>query len=365
MNILVVDDEESICDFCERSLKPLGHSVAEASSGEAALKILEEGAFDIVLTDIVMSGKTDGCKLLKEVRKKFALTDVILMTGYPTIETALAAMKEGAYDYLVKPFNMEELSSVVSRCLEKRNLKNNLEAAYQDLKKLNDSREIFMQLLVHDMKNPLSGIMGNTQILLADDRQGEELETLQDIYHSAQRLHQMVINLLDIGRMEEGRLVPNPRSVLILDLFSEIYHMMKAQFEMKRVRVSFSAEPRSLSIVVDPELMLRVLQNLLDNSLHYVCSGENIELSAVANQDGLIFIRVKDDGLGISKENLQSIFTRYGRITNPGDRTNRGLGLYFCKLAVEAHHGTIELEESARGASFLIKLHCGKKTDQC
>ncbi|MCB4757560.1 MAG: response regulator [Elusimicrobia bacterium] len=355
--ILVVDDEESVRNLCLRTLKKGNCDVSSASSGDNALELLRDHSFDfdLVITDIMMPGTIDGKGLLAQVKTKSPQTDVILMAANPTVESAVLALKEGAYDYLIKPFDPLELDSAVSRCLEKRHLKMKLDQAYKDLKTLSDSREMIMQLLVHDMKNPLSGIMGNAQIVLMDHLNQEQEATLKDILGSSQRLHHMIINLLEIGKMEEGRLVPNVQPVKVVELFNEIAKIMGSQFEHKNIKFSARVVPEDIVLLADRDLMVRLLQNLLENSLHYTFEYGIVELFAYVREN-VCFVSVRDNGQPVQKEFRESIFTRYGRMTKSGERTNSGLGLYFCKLAAEAHGGTIELGELKEGCAFLITL---------
>jgi len=355
--ILVIDDEESIRNLCLRTLKKGNHDLSSVSNGDKAIEFMRDHSFnfDLVITDIGMPGNIYGKRLLDQVNKHSPTTDVILMTAHPSIESTVLALKEGAYDYLIKPFNPQELDSVVSRCLEKRHLKMRLDQASKDLKMLNDSREMFMQLLVHDMKNPLSGIMGNAQIMLMDNLSQEHRETMDDILTSSKRLHQMVINLLDIGKMEVGRLVPNCQTVKAVELFDEITKLLGSQFKHKQIKFSTKVVPEDMTLFVDRDLMVRLLQNLLENSLHHTFEQGIVKVSA-HDQENSYLISVRDNGQPVKKEFRESIFTRYGRITKSGERTNSGLGLYFCKLVAEAHGGTIEMGETEGECSFLINL---------
>src|SRR5690242_11465884 len=120
--ILIVDDEAGIRDVCQRTLQAEGYAAETAASGDEALARLEERTFGLVLSDISMPGATDGPRLLEIVKKNWPAIDVVMMTAFPTLDTAIPTLKTGAYDYLIKPFDQEFLISVVRRCLEKRRL---------------------------------------------------------------------------------------------------------------------------------------------------------------------------------------------------------------------------------------------------
>jgi DNA-binding NtrC family response regulator len=119
--ILIVDDEEGIRESLEKVLGKAGYRTKTASSGNEALSFLSTQPVDIVLTDLKMPDG-DGIQLLKNVKKKFADIEVILLTGYGTIETAVEAMKEGAYDFITKPPKKAVILSAVERAIERQNL---------------------------------------------------------------------------------------------------------------------------------------------------------------------------------------------------------------------------------------------------
>ena len=358
LKILVVDDEEVVRSICSRTLCGGNYEVTLASDGDKALDMLERTHFDLALVDLVMPGKKDGRQVLKMIKSKQPYTDVIVMTSFPTVENTISAIRQGAYDYLTKPFRSDELLSTVARCAEQRRLKGDLEKAYAELKVLHDSRDLHMQLLVHDMKNPLTGIMWGIDYMLSCERDPVKLDILSDILISSQNLHHMVINLMDIGKMEEGKLIPRKQVLNIREFFEEICNSMKIHFAQKKITAAVEVTPNDLSVNLDKELMSRVLLNLLDNSVQHIAGGNRVVISAATEGD-CVCIRVRDDGLGIPREHREAIFTRYGRVSKSGDRANRGLGLYFCKLAVEAHNGHISLEDRDIGASFLIRLKSG------
>jgi DNA-binding NtrC family response regulator len=125
--ILVVDDEPQIREVCRRTLERLDFDVQFAETGDQALALLKDHTFDFVLTDINMPGSTDGVRLAEEVKYRSPSTDVVIMTGYPSVDTAVLALKQGVYDYLLKPFSPAYLDCVVTRCFEKRRLSKELD----------------------------------------------------------------------------------------------------------------------------------------------------------------------------------------------------------------------------------------------
>ncbi|MBL8023329.1 MAG: response regulator [Elusimicrobia bacterium] len=161
MKVLVVDDEKSMRDLAVRTLKEAGYTVETASSGDAALALLP-GDFEIILTDLDMPGKTNGVDLTRVARSK-SNCDVIIMTGFPDLSTAIEAVREGAYDYLVKPFSPDTLRMSLDRCSAKRGLSKELESekalraelkkAYTELSSMQKVRDLFGQFTTPDVAN--------------------------------------------------------------------------------------------------------------------------------------------------------------------------------------------------------------------
>src|SRR5258708_11140777 len=125
--ILIVDDEASVREFCRRALSAFSLEMQTASNGTEAFTQCKAGTFDVVITDLVMPGGIDGRALLEEIKRLSPVTDVIIMTAFPALESAIPTLKQGAYDYLTKPLDMDLLRSVLPRCLEKRRLTEELQ----------------------------------------------------------------------------------------------------------------------------------------------------------------------------------------------------------------------------------------------
>ena len=119
--ILIIDDEEKMRRLMDLVLRPEGYRLLQAESGEAGVKLIEEGGIDLVLTDIQM-GKVSGLDVLKHVTKECPDLPVVVITGFGTVKSAVQAMRTGAFDYISKPIDNDELKIIVKRALEMRRL---------------------------------------------------------------------------------------------------------------------------------------------------------------------------------------------------------------------------------------------------
>lgn len=221
MKILVVDDEEGLRDICERKLRRAGHEVRCCVSGEEALPVLGEG-WDLVLTDIVMPGKVDGNELLRRVRRQ-GRADVMLMTAQPALDSAVRAVKDGAYDYLIKPFDLDSMIGAVNRCAEKRSLsrelarekalRSKLAEAFQELSRMNKVRETFgkfatpevARFILEQPDGPLKrGERRNVTVLFADVRQFTPFAGSVPPEEAVQVLNEILACVIDAVQKEGG-----------------------------------------------------------------------------------------------------------------------------------------------------------------
>ncbi len=211
-HLLVVDDEETIQALCQRSLTSLGCEIQTASSGSEALSKLKVGLFDVVMTDIVMPGGLQGCELLEEIKHQDPRVDVIMMTGFPALDTALLALKGGAYDYLLKPFDQTSLRSIVSHCLEKRRLseellqekrlRNDLEAAYLELQELERLKEAFLARVNHELRIPLAPAFLALNVITGFISDGKGREFCEMLRRRLTQLHDLIEDLLQFSETQ-------------------------------------------------------------------------------------------------------------------------------------------------------------------
>ncbi|MEW5854060.1 MAG: PAS domain-containing sensor histidine kinase [Myxococcota bacterium] len=226
-----------------------------------------------------------------------------------------------------------------------------------DMVALEGQRDELMALIVHDLKSPLSVIKLNAQWLLGE-LQGAQEESARDIVGAAECMERLVLNLLDVSRSDERNLVPQLKEVLVKDLMSAIYAAAKRRADALGKKLLIRLPARECRVHADRDLLRRVLENLLDNSLKYSHVGATIQLEARETSEEGVEFTVADDGPGIPATLRHRIFEKYARLDDGANApTGHGLGLVFCRLAVEAHRGTIGVEEGVpRGTVFRVRL---------
>jgi signal transduction histidine kinase len=363
--ILVVDDNLENRALAQATLEDEDYEVVTAAGGEEGLQLFETEKPDCVLLDIRMPG-TDGFAVCSRIRKlpTGGDTPVIFLTALRDVSAFDEALRAGGDDFLTKPCRPTELVIRVQAALKLRRMGAELRESYELVRRQRDSlmrlklqQERLTGFVVHDLKNPVNSLDLHAQLLLRDPQlSASARDSALRIRGEARSLLRLVLNLLDISKSEEGQLTPRRTGIDLEALVSEVLDAHALTARTSGVTLAQTVAVRSLR--ADADLLRRVIENLLDNAIRHAPENSEVRLSATTEGE-LVEIRVADRGPGIAPEMRDKIFERYVRVES-GDRrvtrTGRGLGLAFCKLAVEAHGGSIWVEDGGPGAVFCVRL---------
>jgi signal transduction histidine kinase len=382
--VLVVDDEPSVLETMAAILSQEGYEVEAAGSAEDALEHLRKAPFDLVLTDLRMQGAS-GLSVLAELRRNWPETLAIILTGYASLDSAIDALREGAYDYLIKPCPVEELKATIARALERRALARTLdervaelEQANATIKQLNDElqqrvdeataalrqkvgeleetqqqRDEFISMIAHELNQPLTSLRVSAQMLARATSSEESKERARTTIQSAtERLSRLVQDLSDAARLAAGRFQIDVGPV-------DLAAVVQAQAEQARLRspehvVIVEGPASGVEAVLDRDRVAQVLSNLLTNAITHTPSGTiTITLEHTPEQ---ATVTVRDNGPGIPPDRLRLVFEPYVQLA-AGQRNGTGLGLHIARGIVEAHGGRIWVESTpGEGATFAFSL---------
>lgn len=378
--ILVVDDEKEIRDFLSKALTRLGgFRVEVAENGQEGLKKVKEGKYDLVLTDLKMPG-LDGLQLITEIAKIKPEVLTVLMTGHGTVDSAVEAMKQGASDYLLKPLNLDETIVRIKKVLEERqrfmrlkDFADQLEKANQELRRIDAIKSEFVSVASHELRTPLAAIKNAIQLIL-QGKTGEINEnqakflTMAD--RNINRLVNIINDLLNLSRIESGRISLNFESIPIRPLFEMVVSSLRPQAETKSIKIEMDLPENTLSVYADREKVEQILVNLIGNAIKFTPEGGTIRLRAQPFSDEKqpdhlkkIAISVEDNGIGIPSEHLEKIFEKFHQVNGSLHRSvgGTGLGLAITKGLVEAHQGKIWVESKVgEGSTFTFTLPLSK-----
>ena len=366
-DILIVDDAPANLQLLFGMLKDRGYRVRPVPSGKLAIQAARARPPDLILLDVNMPEMSgfEACALMKADP---VLRDipVIFVSALSEPFDKLQAFSAGGVDYVTKPFHLDEVRVRVETHLALHRLQNRLEAqnhelaaANERLRALEEARKVLEAAIVHDLKSPLAAIIGNTEYLLhSSEVRGEPREVLGEMLALSNQIHRIVLNLLDVARMEDAEIVPRRADVRLGAMLDRARATAQLHARMTGHRLVMDADPEQV-ICVDADLVTRVIENLLDNSLKYAPRGTQIKIIARPEAGGMS-LRIEDKGAGVPVEQRERIFERYVRLDAHAEqhaRTSRGLGLAFCRLAVEAHGGKIWVEDTpAGGAAFCARI---------
>ena len=235
--------------------------------------------------------------------------------------------------------------------------KERLAKANQELLRLDALRHDLTNMVVHDMKGPLAEVMGNLDLLTYEPLSEMQQEARELANLGAEDLLRMIMNLLDIDRLEEGRLLVRPEKVRFDELAGELLRKFQTIIRLKGLTVE-ADDQTSQAFAADPSLIGRVLQNLLTNALSHTDEGGQVLLRAAPGSEDGVTLSVQDSGRGIPERYKDRIFQKFSQASDGvGPRTSTGLGLTFCKMAVEAHGGRIWFEsQEGVGSRFYVWL---------
>lgn len=377
--IVVVDDHlthlHALCDVLQHE----DFIVTGLDSAESALSQLSCNSFDLLLTDLVMPN-IDGLTLLQTARRLDPHIACVVMTGEASVETAIRAMKGGAFDYIVKPFKASTLVPILRRALEARRLRvqnlslevalrerleelaavnRQLDDARREAELANRAKSVFLTIVTHELRTPLNSILGFSQLLAAPQfpkHSGDQVRFANNITSASKHMLSLVNDMLDLSKIESGKLELHVTAMDLITVLSEAFEIVTPLAKAKRVHLHpFSS--LAYTLCADPRRLLQVLVNLLSNAIKYNRNGGDVRVTC-EQFDGFISVAIVDSGIGMTREEITGIFQPFSRIERENSGCEgTGLGLVITKHLVEGMGGRIQVEsESGLGSTFRIDL---------
>jgi signal transduction histidine kinase len=364
--VLVVDDNEANRLLAQGALEDEGYRVVLATGGAAAVAAFEKESPDCVLLDVRMP-EVDGFTACSRIRALPGGSDtpIIFLTALRDVDTFDEALRVGADDFLTKPVSPAELIVRVGTALKLRRMRVELREHYEllkhqrdDLLRLQLQKERLSAFLVHDLKNPVNSMDLHAQLMLRDPSLSEKARnSATQIRHEARQLNRMIMNLLDVSKADEGKLVAKIADTDVTSLIAEVTNELAAAALARKVTIERAVATHVIR--ADADLLMRILANLIENALRHAPMGSTVWVTSSPRPEGLE-VSVADSGPGVPREQRDSVFDPFVQVEGTGDRPptrgGRGLGLAFCKRAVEAHGGSIWIEDGAPGAVFKVRI---------
>ena len=336
--VLVVDDEIGFRELCTDLLQEEGYETDAAPHGRDALDLLAKGAdrYQLVLSDINMP-VMDGLQLLRAVKEAYPYLEVVLMTAYGGLQSALEALRTGAYDYITKPFTREGLLATVNRGLEKQRLSSDLRAAQQELiqKEKLATLGSMSGWLAHRMRNPLNVILMCSQYLKTKFESGDERRDVAvAIEDKVKTLEKMTRDFIQFTRSYEPRLRPEN----LEEVWKGVLDTFASRMKIQEIDLQTSFGPRIPPVAMDRDLLEEVFGYLVDNALE--AAGEKGSLMVRTLLDGKkVLVDVYNTGDSIPADVRLKMFEPFFTTKERGT----GLGLAIARRVIESHGGKVYL----------------------
>ncbi|KAA0273124.1 MAG: hypothetical protein DPW18_14905 [Chloroflexi bacterium] len=354
--ILLIDDEEVVIDSCSQILAGGPYEIASASDGTAGLRLVSEFHPDLVFVDLKMPG-ISGFEVLEKIREMDPTIVTVVITGFATVSSAVDAMKNGAYDFLPKPFTPDEFRMITRRGLDKRRLVLETIALKREKDML---REQFAAIVSHELKSPLSAVQQNL-FVLAEELSGalneDQMKRIERMKINIGDLIQLILTWLRVLSVDVNKIRDNFKPTSIASVLTKAIETVQPHAKRKDIELISSIREPLGDVNGDEGTLVEVVVNILGNAIKYSRAGGEVVLRAEKTA-GELQIAVADHGVGIAREDLPHIFNDFytGKADRAGEASS-GIGLAIARRIIEAHDGSITVEsELGRGSTFVIHL---------
>jgi signal transduction histidine kinase len=370
-SVLLVDDEAHNISALLALLDDSGARLVTASSGEDALKRVLDEDFALILLDVQMP-IMDGFETaeLIRMRERNRLTPILFQTAWHTDPAKIArGYAAGAVDYVVKPIDPIVLRSKVavflelyrkSHALERKNIE--LAAALDQAERANEFKTRFLASVSHELRTPLGGILGFAEILdqgLAGPLTDEQHEHVRQVLQSADHLIALVNDLLDLSKIEAGRMDLSPRWTSLAMLTESVVGAVQPVASRAKVEIRIEIPRDFPRLWIDPLRIRQVLFNLVSNAIKF-SPPNSVATVRASTEPGTAVIAIEDNGIGISKDQIGRLFREFEQVhdtTGQASPVGTGLGLALARHLVELHEGTIGIEATpGKGSVFTVRL---------
>ena len=377
LRVLIADDEEGMRLGIQRTVRPFRAVLSDlgvettfetelAETGEEAIERIATAPPDILLLDYKLPGMS-GLDVMARLEADKQDVLVIMITAYASIETAVAATKRGAYDFLTKPFRPDELQAVMKKATHHI-------IAHRRARRLTEEKRRvrfeFLSVLSHELKAPLAAVEGYL-FQLRDRTMGDSLEPYEPqvdrMLIRLDGMKKLIFDLLDLTRIESGQKERDLSEVDLADVASQVLETMQPEAGQRGVKMDLHVSGKVLVWADRSELEI-ILNNLVSNAVKYNHDEGRVDMTVESSGDH-VAVRVKDTGIGMSSEEVGRLFREFVRIKNKKTRNilGSGLGLSIVRKLVDLYGGEISVESRPdEGTSFLITLPaaCGREGDK-
>ena len=361
--ILIVDDDAHLRETLRDLLEMEGYKVFEAESGAAAMKMVVSDFFHVILMDFNLTDKT-GIEVIKDIRKLNTDSQILMMTAHASLDTAVKAIQESVYDFLIKPVDFNYLRRAIKKAEEKLHLEQENKRLIDQLKhsngqldSLNNMKSKFMSMASHDLSNSLMTLQISFEMLAATITPNPDQKKKMDfISASIIQISRLIGDLVDWASMEQGKFRLEKNYFEMDKMVDEMVVGPKARAQQKNIEVTTSISPGLKMVCADRRRIGQVLLNLLENAIRHTQRGGKIVVYVTPVEES-VCVSVKDTGEGIDPDVLPKLFQSFYQPAGGKSPHGRlGLGLSISKEIVQSHDGKILVESEGVGKGSAFKF---------
>jgi len=367
LKVLVIDDEKHMCSAIGKALaqynpevkdtdEKISFSIDTAYTAEEAFRKIEKMDPDIILLDYKLPDMS-GLDILQKVKFDESECLVIMITAYASLETAVSAIKSGAFDFIAKPFSPEDLRKTVFKAVQQLILARQVRKLTEEKRKV---RFQFISVLGHELKAPLNAIEGYLSLIkekaLGDDV-SNYMEMIERCLIRIDGMRKLIVDLLDLTRIESGEKKRELGNFNIVDIAEESVENIKMEAEKRGIEIILQAE-KEIYANCDRGEILVIFNNLISNAVKYNKDNGKVWVR-IKRDDGKVNIEVEDTGIGMTKEDQKKLFKEFTRIRNEKTKhiLGSGLGLAIVKKIADLYNGSVSVEsEPDKGSKFKVIL---------
>ena len=368
--VLVADDVEANVELLRDQLAAHGCRVIHAADGPSALAMCAERRPDLCILDISMpagelgvDARETGFEVCRRLKRdpRTARIPVIFVSALNEATDRLKAIEAGGDDFLLKPHNRHVLGARVRSLLKLKGATDALEESLKRLRELQKARDDLMRMIVHDLKTPLTSMLATLEMLRDGDFGPVEerpARALSDVEGKAEDLLGLIEDLLDVSRADVQRLALQPEPIAPAALLAEVIFDWELRFRQEQTTARTEVADDAPVFDADKTLVRRVLANLVQNAITHSPVPVTLVLGARRDPAGIV-LTVQDNGPGIPEEYQDLVFQKFEQVRTPHAPRVRssGLGLAFCRVAVEAHGGRIWVRsKEGQGSTIFVQL---------
>jgi signal transduction histidine kinase len=359
-SILMVDDNPVNLQVLTSMLKQSGWRPRPVTSGRLGLQAARNEPPDLVLLDVNMP-EMNGYEVCEALKADARLADipVIFVSALGETMDKMRGFAVGGVDYVTKPFQLDEVRARVAAHLELRRQRRELQSSYDKLRESERLRDSLVHMIVHDLRSPLAAISAYLELFGEEAKEKLGAETQEDVasaMHATRNMIRMINGILDVSKMEAQMMKLDLRECDLVQVVGQNLHDLESLVGARRLAFERPAEPAR--VLADQEIVARIVQNFLANALRFTPADGEIRVGIVVEAEH-VRVFVADTGPGIAPDFHRSIFDKFvqaGASALPRNLST-GLGLAFCKMAVEAHGGRIGVDsEPGKGSTFWFTL---------